>query len=106
MAPKKMKMQGTAQHRRRAVVKWEAWNVEEQEKMEEETMLLKDILCPACGTSQKTRDMKLRVKTGFSSAKCKNTDCGNVAVSSAWICRCRKPWITCPAHVHEYVQVK
>ena len=61
--PKKMKMQSIALIWRTAVEKGERWNEEEQGKVEEETMPLKDILCPACGSTQKTRDMKLRVKT-------------------------------------------
>ena len=79
-----MKMQGIAQHLRKAVEKGERWNEEEQGRVEEETMPLKDILCPACGSTQKTRDMKLRVKTGFSSIKCKNETCRKVTVSSTW----------------------
>ena len=50
--PKKMKMQGIAQNWRKAVEKGERSNTEVQGEVEEETMPLKDILRPACGTTQ------------------------------------------------------
>lgn len=84
----------------------ERWNEGERGKVEEETMPLKDTLRPACGSTQKTRDIKLMVKTGFSSIKCTNAACAKVTVSSTWRCRCRRQWIKCPAHVHESLQVK
>ena len=55
--PKKMKMQGIAQNWRKAVEKGEGWNKEVQGEVEEETMPIKDILRPACGTTHKTRDV-------------------------------------------------
>ena len=63
-------------------------------------------VCPACGSTQNTRDMKLRMKTGFSSIKCKHAACGKVTVSSTWRCRCRRQWIKCPVHVHESLRVE
>ena len=69
--PKKMKMQGVAKRWRKTVAKGDRWNKEEEGEAEEETMPLKDILCPAFGMTQKTRDMKLRVKMGFPTTKCK-----------------------------------
>lgn len=84
--PKKMKMQGIAHILRKAVGNRERWSEEEQGKVEEEIMPLKDILCPACGSTQKTRDIKLRVEN--------------------WRCRCRRQWVKCPVHVHESLRVK
>ena len=104
MLPQKMKLQGTAQAWRRAAEKGETWNEEKEDDDEAWTMPLNDILCPACGAAHKTRDMRLKVKTGFSSATCKNKECGKVTISSAWTCRCRRQWVKCPMHVHEALQ--
>ena len=92
--------------RRRAVEKGERWNKEKEDEEEEETMPLKNISCLMCGTTPNTRGMKLRVKMGFSSIKCKSTACGKVAISSTWRCRCRRLWIKCPVHVHGSLHIK
>ena len=63
-------------------------------------MKLRDILCPACQTSQKVGSMKLRTATGFSKIKCKNKICNESRPSAQWRCRCQKLWIKCPLHLH------
>ena len=49
---------------------------------------LKNAKCPTCGAEQKVEGLKLRTRTGFSQLKCKAKDCGEVALSSLWRCRC------------------
>jgi hypothetical protein len=98
--PQKMKMQGAAQAWRRAIVKGEVWN-DEKEENHSETLVLNDVLCPACNNPQKTLGMKLKVKDGYSSIKCKSVACQKITISSAWKCRCRKKWVKCPMHVHD-----
>ena len=62
---------------------------------------LKDVKCPTCGAEQKIEGLKLRTASGFSKLKCKAKDCGEVALSSLWRCRCNLLWTRCPRHVHE-----
>ena len=93
--PQKLKMQGSAQAWRRAVIKGEVWNKEKEED-HNETLVLRDSSCPECHTSQKTVAMKLKASEGFSNIKCRNAECKKVTVSSSWRCRCRRKWVKCP----------
>ena len=81
-------------------MKGEVWN-DDKEENHSETLVLNDVLCPACNNPQKTFGMRLKVKDGYSSIKCKSVACQKITISSAWKCRCRKKWVKCPMHVHD-----
>ena len=61
-------MQGVAQVWRRVMEKGEVWN-EETEETRGETMSLNEIKCPTCSHPQRTKGMRLKVKSVFSSIK-------------------------------------
>ena len=61
---------------------------------------LNQMVCSICGCEQNVGTIRLITKTGFSKAKCRNKECGEVQLSSIWKCRCKMPWVRCPRHVH------
>ena len=61
-------------------------------------MPLKDIACPKCGSRQRTEQMRLVTKAGFSNIMCKG--CGEVSSSHLWRCRCQHRWSKCGIHLH------
>ena len=67
---------------------------------------LKEILCCRCNRSRRVENSKLFTKTGFSTIKCGNSECGKTAVSDRWNCRCMIPWIKCPRHIHIASMIK
>ena len=73
-------------------------DAEEVRESLKKEMPLKDIACPKCGSRQRTEQMRLVTKAGFSNIMCKG--CGEVSSSHLWKCRCQHRWPKCGIRLH------
>ena len=95
---RRLPMQGLVQSWRQACGQSQKWNESHNDGAIAEEPL-KTICCPRCQEEHAAKDMKLKVKFGFSNLTCKA--CREVTTAASWRCRCDLLWIKCGLHKHE-----
>ena len=60
------------------------------------------ICCPRCKKEHEAKEMKLKIKVGFSNLTCKA--CREITTAASWRCKCNLLWIKCGLHKHETKQ--